>query len=62
MSDCLVSYPSLIGERMSGGSKATSGHVPSLCLDDKDAHLSRNVPLTKEWMGSLERERSAHLL
>uniref|UniRef100_A0A7N2MAW6 Sodium/calcium exchanger membrane region domain-containing protein n=1 Tax=Quercus lobata TaxID=97700 RepID=A0A7N2MAW6_QUELO len=49
-------------ERMSGGSKATSDHVLSLRLDDKDAHLSRNVPLTEEWMGSLKRESSAHLL
>ena len=47
---------------MSGGSKATSGHVLSLRLDDKDAHLLRNVPLTEEWMGSLKRESSAHLL
>ena len=62
MSDRLVSYLLLIDERMSGGSIATSHHVLSLHLDDKDAHLSRNVPLTEEWMGSLERESSAHLL
>lgn len=47
---------------MARGSKATSGHIPSVHLDDEDAPLSRNVPLTEEWMGSLERESSAHLL
>ena len=40
----------------------TSGHVPSLYLDDKDAHPLGNVPLTEEQMVSLNREPSAHLL
>ena len=46
---------------MSGGSKATSGHVPSFCLDDEDVHLSGNDPTMEDWIGSLERELSAHL-
>lgn len=62
MSDRLVSYPSLVGEGMARGSKATSGHISSLRLDDKDAHPSRNVPSMEEWMGSLERELSTYLL
>ena len=62
LSDRLGSYPLLVGERMSGGNKATSGHVPSLCLNDEDVHPSGSVPLTEEQIGSLEREPSAHLL
>ena len=30
---------------MSGDSKATSGHVPSFRLDDKDVHPSGNDPM-----------------
>ena len=62
MSDHLVSYSSLVGERMSRGSKATSGHVPSLRPDDEDDHPSGSVPLMEELMGSLEREPLAYLL
>ena len=45
LSDRLVSYVSLVGERMSRGSKATIGHIPSLHSNDEDVHLSRSVPL-----------------
>lgn len=61
VSDYLVFYSSLIGERMLGGSKAISDHVPSFCLDDEDVHLSRNDLTTEDWIGSLERELSAYL-
>ena len=62
LSDCLVSYPSLVGERMSGGSKATSGHVLSLRPNDDDVHPLGSVPLTEERIVSLEREPLAHFL
>ena len=45
LSDRLFSYLSLIGERMSGVSKAKIDHISSLYSDDKDVHPSRNVPL-----------------
>lgn len=61
VSDYLVFYSSLVGERMSGGSKATSGHVPSFRLDDEDVHPSRNDPTIEDWIGSLERELLDHL-
>ena len=47
LSDRLFSYLSLIGERMSGGSKAKIGHISSLHSDDKDIHPSRSVPLNR---------------
>ena len=62
LSDHLLSYPLLVGERMSGGSKAISDHIPSLRPDDKNVHPSGSVPLTEKRIGSLEREPSAHLL
>ena len=46
---------------MSGGSKATRSHVPSFHLDDEDVHSSGNDPMMEDWIGSLERELSAHL-
>ena len=62
LSDHLLSYPLLVGERMSKGSKAISDHVPSLRPDDKNVHPLGSVPLAEKRIGSLEREPSAHLL
>ena len=62
LSDRLVFCPSLVGERILGGNKATSGHVSSFRSDNDNVHPSRSVPLIEEQMGSLEREPSAHLL
>ena len=62
LSDCLVFYPSLVGERMLGANKATSSHISSFCSDNDNVHPSRSVPLTEEQIDSLEREPSAHLL
>jgi len=47
---------------MSRCSKVTIGHILSLHSNDEDVHLSGSVPLNGEWMGSLEREPSAHIL
>lgn len=62
VSNHLVSYPSLVGERMSRGNKAISGHVPSFYLDDKDVHLLGNVLTTEDWICLSKREPSTHLL
>lgn len=62
MSNHLVSYPTLVGERMSGGNKVISGHVPSFYRDDKDVHLLGNVLMTEDWICSSKREPSTHLL
>ena len=47
LSDCLVSYLSLVGERMSRCSKVTIGHILSLHSNDEDVHLSGSVPLNE---------------
>ena len=46
---------------MLGGSRAASGHVQLIRLDDKNVHPLGNDPMTQDWLSFLEREPLARV-